>query len=944
MAAIPNGSTFYNFSNGFIVEYDGSCSSWLLIIGENFWHPAVRCILYIAAMIYLFVGVAIMSDVFMGAIEVITSKKKTVITYDRETGEQATKEVLIWNETVANLSLMALGSSAPEILLSIVETVSEISDPNSVADGLGSFTIIGSASFNLLIITAVCIVSVPAPHYKRVKEFGVFIITAIWSVFAYVWMLIVTTVWTPNKIDIFEAWITLAFFPLLILTAWAQDNGWWWKRHSQILPNEDKSLTVRVVGGKSRHPSASIIRSTSRELSNVHRESVASAHNSTYDLESVTKLNPGENRSRANSARTSISRSSFVYEDHGKIQVDIKPSNSFARARFRHAAIRSLMGGKRHRRSKSVTDKMVELESGLSNSSEPKMAHFVNMITHRLNEQSNASSRNIAATFVFEIAAYSVREDSGSIDLIVLLNRHRALIKKSQEKNNKTVTFGLGKSTSETIIKSLSSSFKTDKSIKSCDPITEESIQDLESSRYSDEEGDDATQNNFSVDFETRDGGAKQGVNFKYSAGRLNFTKSEYQKTITVDILNDGQYHPNLSFYVILKNPSEYSKLADPSVALVTIIDTNVPGEFQFEKAKYHVDKDSNQISLKVLRKKGVDGTVHLEFATIDGTAHGGIIPEVEENHKDYESKTDMLIFANGETEKEIVINVASHVKLDKNFLVALRNASMGARIGEIGATIVSFDIERDALGDRVAEFAALNGVEGEDVSWAEQFTNALTVGSDIDEFGEESPPSNLDYILHFIAFLWKIIAATIPPRTMLGGWPAFVLSLVYIGFLTAIIEQFGNLLGCVILLKPSVTGITIVALGTSLPDTFASRNAAVHDHSADASIGNVTGSNSVNVFLGLGLPWVLVTTYRQIMFSNSDYAISPGDMQFSVILFTVVAGAGVAILLFRRFVLGGELGGDIKWQYITAATLVLLWAVYITLASLRAYDVIRFQ
>ena len=42
--------------------------------------------------------------------------------------------------------------------------------------------------------------------------------------------------------------------------------------------------------------------------------------------------------------------------------------------------------------------------------------------------------------------------------------------------------------------------------------------------------------------------------------------------------------------------------------------------------------------------------------------------------------------------------------------------------------------------------------------------------------------------------------------------------------------------------LKASVAGITIVALGTSLPDTFASRTAALHDDGADAAIGNVTG------------------------------------------------------------------------------------------------------
>lgn len=42
--------------------------------------------------------------------------------------------------------------------------------------------------------------------------------------------------------------------------------------------------------------------------------------------------------------------------------------------------------------------------------------------------------------------------------------------------------------------------------------------------------------------------------------------------------------------------------------------------------------------------------------------------------------------------------------------------------------------------------------------------------------------------------------------------------------------------------LKNSVTGITIIAIGTSLPDTFASRSAALHDIGADASIGNITG------------------------------------------------------------------------------------------------------
>ena len=52
--------------------------------------------------------------------------------------------------------------------------------------------------------------------------------------------------------------------------------------------------------------------------------------------------------------------------------------------------------------------------------------------------------------------------------------------------------------------------------------------------------------------------------------------------------------------------------------------------------------------------------------------------------------------------------------------------------------------------------------------------------------------------------------------------------------------------------MEDSITAITMVALGTSVPDLFASKEAACGDPYADASIGNVTGSNSVNVFLGI--------------------------------------------------------------------------------------------
>nr|KAG5709932.1 hypothetical protein BaRGS_029974 [Batillaria attramentaria] len=72
----------------------------------------------------------------MCSIEVITSKKRKVVLWDEERQEKVEREVLLWNETVANLTLMALGSSAPEILLATVETIARLSS-DQAEDALG---------------------------------------------------------------------------------------------------------------------------------------------------------------------------------------------------------------------------------------------------------------------------------------------------------------------------------------------------------------------------------------------------------------------------------------------------------------------------------------------------------------------------------------------------------------------------------------------------------------------------------------------------------------------------------------------------------------------------------------------------------------------------------------------------------------------------------------
>lgn len=51
------------------------------------------------------------------------------------------------------------------------------------------------------------------------------------------------------------------------------------------------------------------------------------------------------------------------------------------------------------------------------------------------------------------------------------------------------------------------------------------------------------------------------------------FKETEYQKTVTIPIINDNQYEADVDFYVILKNATGDSGIGDPSIARVTIID-----------------------------------------------------------------------------------------------------------------------------------------------------------------------------------------------------------------------------------------------------------------------------------------------------------------------------------------------------------------------------------
>lgn len=188
---------------------------------------------------------------------------------------------------------------------------------------------------------------------------------------------------------------------------------------------------------------------------------------------------------------------------------------------------------------------------------------------------------------------------------------------------------------------------------------------------------------------------------------------------------------------------------------------------------------------------------------------------------------------------------------------------------------------------------------------------------------------------MHFFTITWNVIFALVPPSHWGGGWPAFIIALSFIGLVTMVVGDAALLFGCVMGIPQSVTGITLVALGTSLPDTFASMIAAKNSDYADSAIGNVTGSNSVNVFLGMGIPWVLASTYMEGQ--GKTFITPPGNLAYSVVVFISCAVVAFIVLGLRRKIIGGELGGPRSSAMASCFLLISLWVIYITLSIMKA-------
>ena len=127
----------------------------------------------------------------------------------------------------------------------------------------------------------------------------------------------------------------------------------------------------------------------------------------------------------------------------------------------------------------------------------------------------------------------------------------------------------------------------------------------------------------------------------------------------------------------------------------------------------------------------------------------------------------------------------------------------------------------------------------------------------------------------------------------------AFFSSVVWISVISYGMVESASALGCALKVPEVVMGTLVLAAGTSVPDALSSV-AVARAGQGDMAVANAVGSNVFDVWLGLGLPWLLVLPGR----GGSEAVGAGGALWPSVVLLAAVLAGYYGTLLANGFTL----------------------------------------
>jgi hypothetical protein len=189
----------------------------------------------------------------------------------------------------------------------------------------------------------------------------------------------------------------------------------------------------------------------------------------------------------------------------------------------------------------------------------------------------------------------------------------------------------------------------------------------------------DDTTTTASVDYETADVTATNGLHYIATNGTLTFAAGETNQTIVVPILNEGFVEGSRTFQVNLTNPTN-ALLGSRTNATVRRADNDVG--LQTELATWCTVEGQPSVQLRVLRGDDGDFPVTVDYTTADGTAKAGV---------DYTGTNDTLSFAAGDGLQLVTVQILNDglKESSKTFTLRLTN-STGSPLGTRRSTTVT--------------------------------------------------------------------------------------------------------------------------------------------------------------------------------------------------------------------------------------------------------------
>uniref|UniRef100_A0A1A9W8U0 Sodium/potassium/calcium exchanger 5 n=1 Tax=Glossina brevipalpis TaxID=37001 RepID=A0A1A9W8U0_9MUSC len=110
-----------------------------------------------------------------------------------------------------------------------------------------------------------------------------------------------------------------------------------------------------------------------------------------------------------------------------------------------------------------------------------------------------------------------------------------------------------------------------------------------------------------------------------------------------------------------------------------------------------------------------------------------------------------------------------------------------------------------------------------------------------------------------------------------------FVMCIVWIGSLSYVVAWMITIIGDTLKIPDSVMGITFLAAGTSVPEAVSSVIVAKRGHGS-MGICNSIGSNTFDILLCLGVPWLIKAVFFPIQPGQNYVGINSAGLEYSAI------------------------------------------------------------